>query len=250
MTINKIKAKSILNKSRIPGVSFCLNPYVGCQHACRYCYADFMKKYTNHSEPWGNFVDVKINAEEILSKELKRIPKKKVLISSVTDPYQPLEKEYQLTRKCLKLLLNYQFPVSILTKSSLVERDIDIFSDFEDCEVGITITTDNDHFRKIFEPHASSIETRLKTLERFKKSRIKTYVFIGPMLPMKAEVLANSLKGLVNEVIIDKLNYSSKVVGIYKEYKIGYALTKQYFRETTKTLEEMLGKDNITKIIC
>lgn len=241
MVINKVLAKSILNKSNIPGVSFCLNPYTGCQHACRYCYADFMKKYTNHLEPWGEFVDIKINADNILSKELKKAPKKRVLISSVTDPYQPLEKEYGLTRKCMQLLLDHQFPVSILTKSPLVERDIDLLRNFQDCEVGITITTDNDYYRKIFEPGAPSIEERLNTLERLKKNRIKTYVFIGPILPMDVKVLCNQLRGLADRVVIDKLNYPSKVRKIYQDYKIGYALSEDYFRETTRVLEKIAG---------
>ena len=89
--IKEIKAKSILTRSRIPGVDYCLNPYVGCFHGCRYCYATFMKRFTGHTEPWGNFVDVKINAPEILQRQLKRKTKGRVMVSSVTDAYQPIE---------------------------------------------------------------------------------------------------------------------------------------------------------------
>lgn len=242
MVINKIKVKSILNKSQIPGIDYCINPYIGCQHACYYCYSDFMRKYSGHEEAWGDFVDIKINAEEILTKELERKPKKRVLISSVTDPYQPMEKEFKLTRRCLKALLKQQFPISVLTKSTLVERDIDLFQDFEQCEIGITITTDNDHYRRIFEPYAASIDNRLRVLERLKKSQIKTCVFIGPMLPMAPELLAKRLKGLADRVIIDKMNYLYKVKELYKVYKFEYTSTKEYFRKTEKRLKEALAK--------
>lgn len=244
MKANEIYAASILNKSEIPGISFCLNPYTGCQHACRYCYAEFMKKYTGHQESWGQFVDVKINAAEVLSKQLKAkrgkgIPGGLVFLSTVTDPYQPIEKEYRLTRQCLELLRNYQIPVAIQTKSPLVLRDIDLFQEFEKCEVGLSITTENDYFRKIFEPQTSSIIERIKTLEQLKKNRVKTYAFIGPILPMRARVLANQLKGLIDKVYIDKMNYSSKVIKIYREHNIEYALTENYFQETISTLTDV-----------
>src|SRR3990172_5539619 len=153
LIIREIKAKSILTKSGIPGVDYCINPYVGCSHGCRYCYATFMKKYTGHTEPWGSFVDVKINAPEILQKQLKRAKRGRVLISSVTDAYQPIESKYKLTRQCLEILLQSQFPVDILTKSPLVLRDTDLIKKFKDIEVGITITTNEEKIR----PHVDSI---------------------------------------------------------------------------------------------
>ena len=126
LIIREIKAKSILTKSGIPGVDYCVNPYVGCSHGCRYCYATFMKRYTGHTEAWGSFVDVKIHAPEILQRQLKRASMGRVMISSVTDAYQPIESKYKLTRQCLEILLQSQFPVDILTKSPLVLRDIDL----------------------------------------------------------------------------------------------------------------------------
>ncbi|MBI5181776.1 MAG: radical SAM protein, partial [Nitrospirae bacterium] len=91
LIIKEIKVKSLLSKSGIPGADYCINPYVGCFHCCRYCYATFMKRFTGHAEPWGSFVDVKINAPEVLEKQLKRAEKGNVIISSVTDAYQPKE---------------------------------------------------------------------------------------------------------------------------------------------------------------
>ena len=141
--VREIKAKSVLTKSGIPGIDYCINPYVGCFHGCRYCYATFMKRFTGHQEPWGSFVDVKVNAPAILPKQLARARRGNVLISSVTDGYQPIESKYKLTRQCLEVLLEYQFPVDILTKSPLVLRDMDIMEKFKEIEVGLTITTDN-----------------------------------------------------------------------------------------------------------
>jgi len=125
MIVKEILCKSVLSKSGISSVDYAVNPYVGCQHGCVYCYARFMKRFTGHGEEWGEFVDVRVNAPQVLTRELSRTAKGVVLLSSVTDPYQPLEKKYELTRKCLQKLLMYQFPITILTKSTLVLRDLD-----------------------------------------------------------------------------------------------------------------------------
>jgi DNA repair photolyase len=123
-----------------------------------------MRRFTGHKEPWGKFLDIKENAASVLEKELKKAKKGLVLLSSVTDPYQPIEKKYELTREILKTLLKYQFPVSILTKSSLVLRDVDLFKKFHNIEVGITITTTIDSISKIFEPYSSRASERISTL--------------------------------------------------------------------------------------
>ncbi len=143
MIVREIQAKSILNKSKI--FDYCLNPYTGCQINCAYCYARlFMRRYSGHKEPWGKFVDVKINAPELLRKQLEKARKGTVWVSSVCDPYQPIEAKYELTRRCLIELANKQFPVTIQTKSKLVLRDLDLFRQFDEIEVGVTITTDDE----------------------------------------------------------------------------------------------------------
>ncbi len=138
--------KSILSKSGITDYS--LNCYTGCEHGCLYCYARFMRKYTGHKEPWRKFVDIKINAPLVLEKEIKRKPKGEVFISSVCNPYQPLEKKYQLTRKCLKILVENGFPITILTKSSLVKRDFDILKNYLQIDLGLTITTMDENLKR------------------------------------------------------------------------------------------------------
>ncbi|MBE0617498.1 MAG: radical SAM protein, partial [Proteobacteria bacterium] len=126
VVLREIHAKSILSRSRIPGATYCVNPYVGCAHACRYCYASFMKRFTGHAEPWGEFVDARVNAREVLERQVRRAPPGPVLLSTVTDPYQPAEERYRLTRAFLEVLLRSGFPVDVLTKSPLVLKDLDL----------------------------------------------------------------------------------------------------------------------------
>jgi len=228
LIIREIKAKSLLTKSRIPGVDYCVNPYVGCSHGCRYCYATFMKRFTGHTEPWGSFVDVKINAPEILQKQLKRAKRGRVLISSVTDAYQPIESKYKLTRQCLEALLQCQFPVDILTKSPLVLRDTDLIKKFKDIAVGITITTNDEKMQKIFEPNAPSIMARIRTLKALHDKGINTYAFIGPVLPMNPEALSEKINPHVDSIIIDRMNYTSKTLKIYQRMNLTQWLDKGF----------------------
>ncbi|MCF6154201.1 MAG: radical SAM protein [Candidatus Brocadia sp.] len=236
LNVREIKVKSILTKSGIPGADYCINPYVGCAHGCRYCYATFMKRYTGHTEAWGSFVDVKINAPEILQRQLKRMARGRIIISSVTDPYQPLESKYKITRQCLEVLLQYQFPVDILTKSPLVLRDMDLIKKFKDIEVGLTITTDDEEIRKVFEPHAPSVMARINTLKTLHKNGIKTYAFIGPVLPMNPETLSREISPHVDSVIIDRMNYASKTLRIYKRMHLDKWLDKDFTDDIIRRL--------------
>jgi DNA repair photolyase len=246
LIVNEITVKSILSKSGIPGADYCINPYIGCSHKCKYCYASFMKKYTGHTEPWGSFVDAKINAPEILRRQLKRAAKGNIIISSVTDPYQPLEGNYKLTRRCLEELLPYQFPVDILTKSPLVLRDIDIFKKFNKLEVGITITTDDERIRKVFEPEAPSLEARINTLKRLHESGLKTYAFIGPLLPMNPEALGERIIRSVDYVFIDRMNYISKTEYIYSQLKLQRWLDKDFVGDIIRRLRKGFDKKDVT----
>lgn len=182
MKIQYIQCKSILTKSAL--ADYCLNCYTGCQHGCCYCYVNFMRKYTNHPGRWGEFVDIKINATEILEKEVKKKKKGKVFVSSVCDGWQPLEAEYKLTRKCLRILLENGFSVTILTKSALIERDFDLLSlSPERVELGFTITSLDEKLQSLIEPRASSPLVRLSLLKKAADSGIRVYAFLGPLLP-------------------------------------------------------------------
>jgi len=209
MKINIIQCKTLLTKSRLPEADYCINPYIGCLQGCIYCYSRFMKRFTGHLERWGEFVDVKINASEILERELSRNPKRGVvLLGSVTDAYQPIERRYKITRDILRVLLKYNFPISILTKSDLVIRDIDLLKQFSDCEVGLTITTLDEQIAKDFEPRSSSPQRRLKSLEILHDSGIRTYGFIGPILPelTDLELIFTALQGKVDFIMAESLN--------------------------------------------
>jgi DNA repair photolyase len=241
LTIKETQAKSILNKSQI--FDYCVNPYTGCQVNCRYCYARlFMKRYSGHKEPWGEFVDVKINAPEVLRKQLQRAKRGTVWISSVCDPYQPLEAKYELTRRCLKELLEKQFPVNIQTKSKLVLRDMDLLKDFKEIEVGFTITTNDEKIARSFEPGAASVAERLKALEKLHASGIKTFAFIGPLLPGDPEKLVADLAGLVDRVFIDRMNYLNQIKAFYRQLNLEWATEDEFFQEYKARLISELKK--------
>lgn len=246
--IRETEAKSILTRSRIPGVDYCLNPYTGCLHACRYCYADFMKRFTGHGGSWGSFVDAKVNAPILLAKELRRRKRGNVMVSSVTDPYQPIEKKRRLTRRCLELLLPTRFPVQILTKSPLVLRDMDLFVRFDDIEVGVTITTDDDGMRRAFEPKAPPIHSRIEALKRLHAAGVRTYAFIGPTLPMDPERLAEKIGPYADSVLIDRMNYVSKTARIYRSLGLTLWLEEDFTEEVIGRL--VRGLDDKPVEIC
>jgi DNA repair photolyase len=213
LKIGEVTCKTLMGRSGIGSVDYAINPYLGCAHACVYCYARFMRRMGHKGERWGSFVDAKVNALERLRAEAPRRSMGKVLLSSVTDPYQPLEKKYELTRGSLELLLERQFPVSILTKSDLVLRDLDIIRRFDTIEVGFTLTAYHESARKAFEPGASPVERRLAALKELSDEGIPTWAFIGPVLPYITEdglePLLDELAGCVNNVLIDRLNVKS-----------------------------------------
>jgi len=168
-----------------------------------------MKRFTGHDEPWGHFLDVKINASEVLAKELARKPKRGVvLLGSVTDAYQPVEQKYRITRTILKILLQHDFPVSVLTKSNLVVRDLDLFKQFSQCEVGLTVTTTEQGIARNFEPHSSTPKQRIEALDTLHRSGITTYAFIGPILPelTDLEAIFAAISGKVDFVMAESLN--------------------------------------------
>jgi len=231
MIIKEMYAKSILSKSRV--FDYTVNPYVGCEHGCTYCYARFMKRFTAHREEWGEFVDAKINAPALLQREIKKKRVGKVWISGVCDPYQPLEKKYELSKSCLEILLKHGWPVTIQTKSPLVLRDIELLRKSNEIEVGLTITTADENVRKIFEPNSPTIKERIETLEKLHSAGVKTFAMIAPLLP-KAEGLVAQLSGKVDYVLIDRMNYHY-ADWVYRRHKLEYAMTNNFF--TQKKLE-------------
>ena len=208
----------------------------------RFCFGMTNLIWGSDREGWGEFVDAKINAPELLIKEIKKKRVGRVWVSGVCDPYQPLEASYGLTRRCLKELARKQFPVTIQTKSKLALRDLDLFQEFEQIEVGFTITTDDERVVKLFEPRASSVEERLKALESILSSGIKTFAFVGPLLPGNPKKLIERLEEKVDKIFIDKMNYLFSVRGFYHQLGLEREMTDRFFREYKERLIYQLKK--------
>jgi DNA repair photolyase len=202
-----------------------------------------MKKFTRHKEPWGDFVDIKINAVELLKKEVVKKKVASVWISGVCDPYQPLERKYKLTRGCLKVLIENNWPVIIQTKSLLVLRDIEIIKKAKKCEVGFSIGTVDDEIRKLFEPKATPVMDRIKALKELHDHKITTYAMIAPILP-GAERIMELLKGKVDYVYVDRMNYGY-ANRIYKQNKLEHYLDSDYFSSVAKKITSDCKKMNI-----
>jgi DNA repair photolyase len=238
--IGEVLCKTIMGRSGIGGVDYSINPYLGCAHGCVYCYARFMRRMGHKGEDWGTFVDVKVNALERLMDEAPKRRIGKVLLSSVTDPYQPLERKYQLTRGVLEILVDHQFPVSILTKSDLVLRDVELIKKLDTVEVGFTITTRDNRVREAFEPGSSSVEARLAALREMSDEGIPTWVFIGPVLPYlteeSLEPLLDEFAGCVNRVIVDRLNIKAgNMPSIRRALNYHYPDLKPLFESALKS---------------
>ncbi len=223
--IDYILCKTALSKSKLPGLDYTFNPYFGCLHGCLYCYVPDVLKI-NKME-WGRFVFIKKNILEILRKEVLKKKIGIVGISTSTDPYQPIEKDLEITRKALIILINTGFPISIQTKSSLVLRDIDILIN-KNIDIGLTITSINSYFQKIFEPNAPSPDERIATLEELSSKGIKTWIFYGPIIPNYndseeeiEEIVKIALK-TKSKIIYDKLNLKPNVIKRLNSKNINY----------------------------
>ncbi len=205
MKIQTIPVKNLIVKSNLPASDYVINPYIGCSHKCHYCYASFMKRFTGHSEAWGSFVDIKQCSNKRLPRNLAG---KTLLLSSVTDPYQPLEKSYGATRQILQQLVGFPGKLEILTKSHLVTRDIDLFHQFPKLQIGLSLNTLNDRFRQAIEPGASSVAQRLNALKTLSESGIYTYLFISPIFPELTEIkpLIAEAAPYVKKICFENLN--------------------------------------------
>lgn len=241
MTIREVYAKSVLSKSKV--LDYVVNPYIGCEHGCTYCYARYVKRFTGHTEPWGEFVDVKINAPTLLQRETRLKKAGRVWVSGLCDPYQPLERRYNLTRKCLEILLKRGWPVTIQTKSPLVLRDIDLLKGCGNVEVTLTITTADERIRQIFEPKAPSIRERLEVLEKLHSAGVKTCVMIAPLLP-KAEDLVKAIAGKADYVLVDRMNYHY-ADWVYRRYGLEHAMTNEFFQHKKMEIAKLLERVGI-----
>jgi DNA repair photolyase len=187
--IDYTSASSILTKTTgfMEGYDYSLNPYSGCSFGCSYCYAAFFSRNKDKMDNWGKWLTVKENALSLLMKFRKKpLIDKTVYISSVTDPYQPIEKELELTRSILKELLDYhQVRLVIQTRSQLVTRDIDLLQKFKTIQVNMTVTTDSEKVRKVFEPYCTGNKQRIKAIKEIHNAGIQSCITMTPLLPVE-----------------------------------------------------------------
>ncbi|MDD4983994.1 MAG: radical SAM protein [Candidatus ainarchaeum sp.] len=259
MVMKEIVAKHILTKSNLPDSDFVINPYTGCTHACIYCYARFMKRFTNHPEEWGKFIDVKINAPELVSRDMQKYKGEFITIGSVTDPYNPAERKYKITRQILEKLLPYQPEFDILTKSNLVLRDLDLLKKFKKLIVAISLSTLDPNISKQTEPFAYLPAERINILKSLHKEGIHTALFISPIFPYitdwKAVILKT--KGFVDEYWFENLNLypsirgnilsflESKDWGLIDKYRKIYSPISTYWEDMEKEIKAFCKEQKV-----
>lgn len=244
--IRETAVKSVITKSNLPVCEYSVNPYVGCTHGCRYCYASFMKRFTGHQEPWGNFLDIKMwpeirNPEKYAGREL--------FISSVTDPYLPQEEQYGRTHALLEQLKGSGARISISTKSDLILRDLDLIRTFPQARVSWSINTLDESFREDM-GNAVSIERRLAAMEIFHRAGIRTTCFVSPIFPGITDVKAiiRRVKGQCNLIWLENLNlrgsYKAEIMDYIREkHRELLPLYLEIYRQGDRTYWETLDAE-------
>jgi DNA repair photolyase len=258
MNIIEVQTKNVISKSKLPDADFVINPYVGCQHGCIYCYADFMKRFTGHTnEKWGEFVDIKINSADTIQKvgDTNKI----ILIGSVTDPYQQIEKKYEITRKILSRLIVFQPKIEILTKSALILRDIDLLSKFKNLRIGISLNSVDAKVAHDLEPFAATPNARLRVLKTLKQANINSYLFVSPIFPFITDYkeLISRSKDFVNDIYFENLNIrANNRVEIFKFIENKYphlidfyktlSSNNHFWASLKEEISEFCSKENVS----
>lgn len=226
-----ISVNEYLTKSNLPASDYVINPYVGCPHGCKYCYACFMKRFTGHTEPWGTFIDIKECDKPI---NLKKIEGKSVFLSSVTDCYNKYEEKYCITKEILEQLVNANCSVGISTKSKLILRDIDLLKQMKNLKVSISINTLDEDFKNDMD-NASSIKDRLLTLETLHKNGIYTVLFMSPIFPgiTDFKAIIDISKDFIDEYWFENLNLR----GSYKNTILFYII--QHYPQLTELYNQI-----------
>ncbi len=214
----RIKVKTALSKSGLPDLDYALNPYVGCFHACIYCYAPQYSR-SDVARSWGSLILIKENLIEVLQREVRTLKRGVVGISTITDPYQPVEEEERLVRGSLEVLLKSGFHASLQTKSDLIVRDLDIMRKYiGSVDAGFTITTLDDDLAKRIEPHSPPPSRRARALEKLSGAGVETWIFYGPVIPGVNDDLATvreiaELAKLTNsKLLVDRLRIKPAVL--------------------------------------
>ena len=208
MQVAKIRAKNILSRSKIGSGGYAINPYVGCPHGCIYCYAEFMRGVTGHEEAWGEFLDVKDFDMASLVKFAASHGNERVFMSSVTDCYNPYEAQFGATRKVLEAVAGSDINLQILTKSSLVTRDIDLLQTMPNVRVGVSLSVIDESLRRMLESRASSVAARIAAIKKLRAAGVKTYIFVAPIFPQITPVfdIISHYGYAADEIWFDRLN--------------------------------------------
>jgi DNA repair photolyase len=215
-----------------------INPYVGCMIACPFCYvidrADFSRRLEGLPQlPWGHYLDVKVNAAEVLRREVESVRSGIVRMSPIlTDPYQSAERRYRITRQCLEVLVDTELVPVVLTRAPRILDDLELLTRFRRAVVGFSIPTDADEYRQIFEPHADPIEDRLTALRALHAAGIRTFAVIQPVLPMNVDALVDKVAPYVRTVRLDRLYAGERVHRLYDEHGLSAFRSEQFAEET------------------
>ena len=255
----EIQVKDYLTKSNLPASDYVINPYVGCPHGCKYCYASFMKRFTGHKEEWGTFVDIKRCDKKINTKKLEN---KTVFLSSVTDCYNKFEEKYKITRKILKELINVNCNLNISTKSKLILRDLDLLKQMKNLTVSMSINTLDENFKEDMD-NASSIKERLNTLRTLHEKGIYTVLFMSPIFPYITNFkdIIEISKEYIDEYWFENLNlrgeYKTKILlyiqekypKLINEYNDIYIKgNKKYWNDLSKEIKDYCEINNVKYI--
>lgn len=233
----EIYTKELLTKSNLPASDYVINPYTGCPHACKYCYACFMKRFTGHLEKWGEFIDIKRCSKPI---NINKLYHKSVFLSSVTDCYNPYEEKYKLMPSILEQLKYADCSITISTKSDLILRDIDLLKQLRDLKVAVSINTLDDNFQKDMD-HASSLSQRLNTLKQLYEQGIYTILFMSPIFPYITDFksIIQETSAYIKEYWFENLNLR----GDYKQEILSY-ICEKYPQYLNYYKQIYLKKDN------
>lgn len=221
-----------------------LNPYVGCAIGCPFCWvaerADLSRSLDGQPRlAWGRWVDVKVNAPQVLADEVRRYPPGPVRLSPVvTDPYQPVERRYRVTRRCLEVLLPGGFAPVVLTRAARVVEDLPLLARFPRAALGLSIPSDDDRVRARFEPGADPVGRRIEALAAARAAGIATFAVVQPILPLDPEALAERLAPYVGAVRFDRFHGVERFRDRYEAEGQTHAMTDAFFAETEARLRD------------